>query len=60
MQLDHVSDLFSVERAVRCGLDAVMAEGSKLSFPDNLAFTCAAASIHRTTCVCSRTTAPSP
>ena len=45
IQLDHVSDLFSVERAVRCGLDAVMAEGSKLSFPDNVAFICAAASI---------------
>jgi ketose-bisphosphate aldolase len=39
LQLDHVSDLRSVERAVECGVDAVMADGSKLSFRDNLAFT---------------------
>jgi tagatose 1,6-diphosphate aldolase GatY/KbaY len=45
IQLDHVSDLSSVERAVRCGVDAVMAEGSKLSFRDNLASIHAAASI---------------
>ena len=45
IQLDHVSDLFSVECALRCGVDAVMAEGSKLSFRDNLAFIRAAASI---------------
>jgi hypothetical protein len=45
IQLDHVSDLSAVERAVRCGVDAVMAEGSKLSFRDNLAFIHAAASI---------------
>ncbi|MDQ4082939.1 MAG: class II fructose-bisphosphate aldolase, partial [Actinomycetota bacterium] len=45
IQLDHVSDLSAAERAVRCGVDAVMAEGSKLSFPVNLAFICAAASI---------------
>jgi hypothetical protein len=45
IQLDHVSDLSSVERAVRCGVDAVMAEGSKLSFRDNLAFIRAAASM---------------
>jgi fructose/tagatose bisphosphate aldolase len=45
IQLDHVSDLSAVERAVRCGVDAVMAEGSKLSFRDNLAFIRATASI---------------
>lgn len=39
VQLDHVSDLPSVERAVECGVDAVMADGSRLSFRDNLAFT---------------------
>ncbi len=39
LQLDHVSDLPSIERAVECGIDAVMADGSKLSFRDNLAFT---------------------
>jgi ketose-bisphosphate aldolase len=39
LQLDHVSDLRSIERAVECGVDAVMADGSKLSFRDNLAFT---------------------
>jgi ketose-bisphosphate aldolase len=38
LQLDHVSDLRSIERAVGCGVDAVMADGSKLSFRDNLAF----------------------
>ena len=45
IQLDHVSDLSAVERAVRCDVDAVIAEGSKLSFRDNLAFIRAAASI---------------
>jgi ketose-bisphosphate aldolase len=39
VQLDHVSDLPSIERAVEVGVDAVMADGSKLSFRDNLAFT---------------------
>ena len=39
LQLDHASDLPSIERAAECGVDAVMADGSKLSFRDNLAFT---------------------
>lgn len=39
LQLDHVSDLRSIERAVECGVDAVMADGSRLTFRDNLAFT---------------------
>lgn len=39
VQLDHVSDLPSVERAVECGVDAVMADGSKLPFEENLSFT---------------------
>jgi hypothetical protein len=34
-----------MERAVRCGVDVVMAEGSKLTFQDNLASMHAAASI---------------
>ena len=45
IQLDHVSDLSAVERAVRCDVYAVIAEGSKLSFRDSLAFIRAAASI---------------
>ncbi len=39
LQLDHVSDLPSIKRAVECGVDAVMADGSKLSFEENLSFT---------------------
>jgi ketose-bisphosphate aldolase len=39
IQLDHLSDLRSIERAAGCGIDAVMADGSKLSLRDNLAFT---------------------
>lgn len=39
LQLDHVSDPTSIERAAECGVDAVMADGSKLPFEDNLAFT---------------------
>ena len=39
VQLDHVSDVHSVERAAGCGVDAVMADGSKLSFQENLSFT---------------------
>jgi fructose-bisphosphate aldolase, class II len=47
LQLDHVSDLRSIERAVECGVDAVMADGSKLSFRDNLAFTSSVVSAAR-------------
>jgi ketose-bisphosphate aldolase len=39
IQLDHVSDSRSVERAAGCDVDAVMADGSKLPFRENLAFT---------------------
>lgn len=39
IQLDHVSDLGSIERAASCGFDAVMADGSRLSFEENLDFT---------------------
>lgn len=39
VQLDHVSDKSSIERAARCGVDAVMADGSKLSLRENLEFT---------------------
>lgn len=38
LQLDHVSDARSIERAADCGFDAVMADGSKLPFGDNLDF----------------------
>lgn len=47
IQLDHVSDLRSIKRAVECGVDAVMAGGSKLSFRDNLAFTSSVVSAAR-------------
>jgi ketose-bisphosphate aldolase len=47
IQLDHVSDLRSIERAVECGVDAVMAGGFKLSFRDNLAFTSSVVSAAR-------------
>lgn len=43
VQLDHVSDRSTVERAAGCGVDAVMADGSKLSLRENLAFTAAVA-----------------
>ena len=43
VQLDHVSDRSTVERAAGCGIDAVMADGSKLSLRENLAFTAAVA-----------------
>jgi tagatose 1,6-diphosphate aldolase GatY/KbaY len=39
LQLDHIGDMRLVEHAAGCGVDAVMADGSKLSFRDNLAFT---------------------
>ena len=39
LQLDHIGDVRTVEHAAGCGVDAVMADGSKLSFRDNLAFT---------------------
>ena len=39
VQLDHARDEHLFERAASCGMDAVMADGSKLPFEDNLAFT---------------------
>ncbi len=39
VQLDHARDERLIERAVDCGVDAVMADGSKLPFAENLAFT---------------------
>ncbi len=39
LQLDHASDLRLFERAAACGVDAVMADGSRLPYEDNLSFT---------------------
>lgn len=39
LQLDHVSDTHLIERAAACGVDAVMADGSKLTYEENLSFT---------------------
>jgi tagatose 1,6-diphosphate aldolase GatY/KbaY len=39
VQLDHARDERLIERAVDCGVNAVMADGSKLPFAENLAFT---------------------
>jgi ketose-bisphosphate aldolase len=44
VQLDHVRDERLIDRAADCGVDAVMADGSKLPFAANLAFTRAVAS----------------
>jgi ketose-bisphosphate aldolase len=43
VQLDHARDERLIERAADCGVDAVMADGSKLSFGENLSFTRAVA-----------------
>jgi tagatose 1,6-diphosphate aldolase GatY/KbaY len=43
VQLDHARDEHLIERAAGCGVDAVMADGSKLPFEENLAFTRAVA-----------------
>ena len=43
VQLDHVSDREQIERAAGAGLDAVMADGSKLPYERNVEFTCAVA-----------------
>src|SRR5918997_3851848 len=47
VQLDHARDERLIERAADCGVDAVMADGSKLPFAENLAFTRAVASTLR-------------
>ena len=39
IQIDHVRDERLIERAADCGVDAAMADGSKLPFEENLAFT---------------------
>lgn len=39
LQLDHVSEASQMEQAAACGVDAVMADRSKLPFSDNLALT---------------------
>jgi ketose-bisphosphate aldolase len=39
VQLDHARDERLIERAVDCGVNAVMADGSKLPIAENLAFT---------------------
>jgi tagatose 1,6-diphosphate aldolase GatY/KbaY len=39
VQLDHARDERLIGRAASCGVDAVMADGSKLPFGENLAFT---------------------
>jgi ketose-bisphosphate aldolase len=38
VQLDHARDERLIERAADCGVEAVMADGSKLPFAENLAF----------------------
>jgi ketose-bisphosphate aldolase len=38
VQLDHARDERLIERATDCGVEAVMADGSKLPFAENLAF----------------------
>jgi tagatose 1,6-diphosphate aldolase GatY/KbaY len=43
IQLDHVADCELIERAAAAGVDAVMADGSRLSYEENLAFSAAAA-----------------
>jgi tagatose 1,6-diphosphate aldolase GatY/KbaY len=43
VQLDHARDARLIERAADCGVDTVMADGSKLPFAENLAFTRAVA-----------------
>lgn len=39
VHLDHARDERLIERAADCGVDAVMADGSRLPFAENLAFT---------------------
>jgi tagatose 1,6-diphosphate aldolase GatY/KbaY len=38
VQLDHVSDLETIERAIELGIGAVMADGSRMSVEDNALF----------------------
>jgi tagatose 1,6-diphosphate aldolase GatY/KbaY len=43
VQLDHAADRELIERAAAAGVDAVMADGSRLSYEENLAFSAAVA-----------------
>lgn len=45
LQLDHVTELAEVERAFSLGVDAVMADGSRMSASDNVDFTRAAVAL---------------
>ncbi len=47
LQLDHVSDLERIERALEAGVGAVMADGSKLPFAENVALVAAAVRLAR-------------
>ena len=48
LQLDHVSRSEVIEEAARAGVDAVMADGSRLAYEENLAFSAEVArSLHR-------------
>ena len=48
LQLDHVSRSEVIEEAARAGVDAVMADGSRLAYEENLAFSAKVArSLHR-------------
>ena len=47
LQLDHVDDLHQIEAAFRLGIGAAMADGSRLPFKENIAFTREAVSIAR-------------
>ncbi|GCE29819.1 tagatose-bisphosphate aldolase [Dictyobacter alpinus] len=38
LQLDHVSDLAQIERACQMGVGSVMADGSRLTFEENMTF----------------------
>ena len=43
VQLDHAADRELIGRAAAAGVDAVMADGSRLPYEENLAFTTAVA-----------------
>ena len=45
VQLDHVSDLETIRRAFCLGVDSAMADGSRLSFAENISFVQAAQAI---------------
>lgn len=47
IQLDHVSDLDAMARALDCGVTALMADGSKLPYEENVALVHAAVALAR-------------